>query len=44
MNDEFQEFNRKVSDLRAGIDPLYREIGKVIVGQRTMIDGCWSAC
>ncbi|MHB1421707.1 MAG: AAA family ATPase [Gemmataceae bacterium] len=38
MNDEFQEFNRKVGDLRAGLEPLYREIERVIVGQRTMID------
>jgi MoxR-like ATPase len=38
MNDEFQEFNRKVRDLRAGLDSLYREIERVIVGQRTMID------
>jgi MoxR-like ATPase len=33
-----QEINRQVSELRAGLEPLYAEIGKVIVGQRTMID------
>jgi MoxR-like ATPase len=38
MNDDFQEFNRKVRDLRTGLDSLYREIERVIVGQRTMID------
>ncbi len=38
MNDAYQEFNRKVQELRAGLDPLYREIERVIVGQRAMID------
>jgi MoxR-like ATPase len=38
MNDDYQEFNRKVRELRAGLDPLYREIERVIVGQRAMID------
>jgi MoxR-like ATPase len=32
------EFNRQVRELRAGLDPLYREIEKVIVGQRVMVD------
>ncbi len=38
MNDDYEEFNRKVRDLRAGLDPLYREIERVIVGQRAMLD------
>ncbi len=33
-----QEINRRVQELRAGLEPLYREIGRVIVGQRVMID------
>src|SRR5437660_12489285 len=33
-----EDVNRLVHDLRAGLDPLYREIAKVIVGQRAMID------
>src|SRR5713101_7180749 len=32
------EINRKARDLRASLDPLYAEIGKVIVGQRAMVD------
>jgi MoxR-like ATPase len=32
------EINRRVQELRSRLDPLYAEIGKVIVGQRTMID------
>ena len=38
MTDNVQEINRMMRDLRAGLDPLYREIEQVIVGQRTMID------
>lgn len=38
MSDDYEEFNHKVRDLRAGLDPLYREIERVIVGQRTMLD------
>jgi MoxR-like ATPase len=33
-----QELNRMVRDLRAGLDPLYSEIERIIVGQRAMID------
>ncbi len=33
-----QELNRTVSDLRGRLDPLYHEVERVIVGQRTMID------
>jgi MoxR-like ATPase len=33
-----EELGRLVSDARAALEPLYREIGRVIVGQRTMID------
>jgi MoxR-like ATPase len=38
MNDDYQEFNRRVRELRAGLDPLYHQIERVIVGQRAMID------
>ncbi len=38
MTDDVQELNRKARERRAGLDPLYREIERVIVGQRTMID------
>ncbi len=38
MTADAQEINRKVRDLRARLDPLYAEIGKVIVGQRVLID------
>ena len=33
-----EDVNRLVHDLRAGLEPLYREMAKVIVGQRTMVD------
>jgi MoxR-like ATPase len=33
-----EDVNRLVRDLRAGLEPLYREIAKVIVGQRVMVD------
>ncbi len=32
------DINRQVRDLRAGLDPLYAAVEKVIVGQRAMID------
>src|SRR5262245_7961645 len=38
MADEQQEINDRVVALRARLDPLYREIAKVIVGQRGMVD------
>jgi MoxR-like ATPase len=38
MTADVQEINRKTRDLRARLDPLYAEIGKVIVGQRVLID------
>jgi MoxR-like ATPase len=38
MTADVQEINRKVRDLRARLDPLYAEVAKVIVGQRTLID------
>src|SRR5579864_4054111 len=38
MTDEVQESNRRMQEYRARLDPLYREIGKVIIGQRAMID------
>jgi MoxR-like ATPase len=38
MNEQLQEINRRVQDMRARLDPLYREVGKVIIGQRLMID------
>jgi MoxR-like ATPase len=33
-----EDVNVLVRDLRAGLEPLYREMARVIVGQRTMID------
>jgi MoxR-like ATPase len=38
MNPEIEESNRRIEQQRARLDPLYREIGKVIIGQRAMID------
>src|SRR5205809_2404720 len=38
MKTEDLEINRKVRELRTMLDPLYREVEKVIVGQRAMID------
>jgi len=38
MTVDIQEINRHVQELRARLDPLYQELGKIIVGQRTMID------
>jgi MoxR-like ATPase len=38
MTVDVQEINRLVGDLRAELTPLYRELEKVIVGQRVMID------
>jgi len=38
MTVNVQELNRMVGDLRTGLDPLYREIERIIVGQRAMID------
>jgi MoxR-like ATPase len=35
---DVSEINRPVLELRSLLDPLYREIEKVIVGQRVMID------
>jgi len=32
------EINNEVKELRARLDPLYREIARVIVGQREMVD------
>src|SRR2546421_4286849 len=38
MKTEDLEINRKVRELRTTLDPLYREVEKVLVGQRSMID------
>src|SRR5207245_2983443 len=38
MTVNIQEINRLVGELREGLEPLYRELEKVIVGQRVMID------
>ena len=35
---DIAEINRLVSELRDGLEPLYRELENVIVGQRVMID------
>jgi MoxR-like ATPase len=39
MADDVAEVNQHVLDLRARLDSLYREMEKVIVGQRAMLDG-----
>jgi MoxR-like ATPase len=36
--DKLQEINRLIHDLRIRLDALYREMEKIIVGQRTMLD------
>jgi MoxR-like ATPase len=38
MNEELREINRRVEEMRAALDPLYREVAKIIIGQRVMID------
>jgi MoxR-like ATPase len=38
MADEQQDLNQRVATLRGRLDPLYREIEKIIVGQRGMVD------
>jgi MoxR-like ATPase len=38
MSDSVQEVNQLIGDLRSRLDPLYREIEKVIVGQRVLVD------
>jgi MoxR-like ATPase len=38
MAEDQQEINRRVAEMRARLEPLYREIEKVIVGQRGMVD------
>src|SRR5262245_20601468 len=38
MSDEQQHINRRVAELRSRLEPFYREIEKIIVGQRGMVD------
>src|SRR5437588_1750294 len=38
MSSDATEINRHALEMRARLDPLYKEIEKVIVGQRAMID------
>ena len=38
MNDPAAEINREVRALRDRLEPFYREVGKVLVGQRPLID------
>jgi MoxR-like ATPase len=38
MTVNVQEINRVARDLRTGLGPLFSEIGKVIVGQKLMVD------
>src|SRR5438445_1854738 len=38
MASDLDDINRQTRELRARLDPLYRELDKVIVGQRVMID------
>jgi MoxR-like ATPase len=38
MAADVKEINRRAQELRAGLEPLYSEIGKVLVGQRGLVD------
>jgi MoxR-like ATPase len=38
MTQDMHERNRRIQESRARLEPLYSEIGKVIIGQRGMID------
>jgi MoxR-like ATPase len=38
MSTDASEINRRAQEMRALLDPLYREIDKVIIGQRNMVD------
>src|SRR6516162_9495408 len=38
MADPIEEINRQVRELRARLVPLYREMERIIVGQRIMLD------
>ena len=38
MTPDVQEINRAAREQRARLEPLYREMGKVLVGQRLLID------
>src|SRR5205085_9469041 len=38
MTADLADINRPAQEMRARLDPLYKEIGKVIVGQRGMVD------
>jgi MoxR-like ATPase len=38
MTVDVAEINRRVQELRTRLDPLYAEVGKVIVGQRVVLD------
>ncbi len=38
MTVDVAEINRRVEELRARLDPLYTEVGKVIIGQRVVLD------
>jgi MoxR-like ATPase len=38
MSVDVSEINRRVHDLRSTLEPLYAEVSKVIIGQRTLLD------
>src|SRR5437868_9592644 len=38
MKDGLEERNRQVQAMRAKLDPLYKQVGRVIIGQRELID------
>jgi MoxR-like ATPase len=38
MSDDVQHLNRAVQEQRAQLEPLYREVGRVLVGQRGLLD------
>src|SRR6516164_8921046 len=38
MSDELQDRNRHIQDMRARLEPLYQQVARVIIGQRSLID------
>jgi len=38
MSDDLESRNREVRDQRARLDPLYQQVGRVIIGQRDLVD------
>jgi MoxR-like ATPase len=38
MSAAVEDVNRRVAQLRAGLEPLYREMARVLIGQRALVD------